>query len=115
ILKDTLTLGALAWAFYAVVQILFVRRKIVLHTVILLLSCWVMYSIKIYILLCFLPAVTLWVFLSELPKIKNYAFKIILLPIVVIIAIGLSYWMIIEVGEDNQRYNLENLTYTAEA
>src|SRR5690606_9819429 len=41
ILKDTLTLGALAWAFYAVVQIFFVRRQIVLHTIILLLSCWV--------------------------------------------------------------------------
>src|SRR5690606_37300754 len=114
ILKDTLTLGALAWAFYAVVQIFFVRRQIVLHTIILLLSCWVIYSIKIYILLCFLPAVTLWVFLAQLPKIKSYAFKVILLPVVIVIALGLSYWMIIEVGEDNRRYNLETLTYTAE-
>ena len=115
ILKDTLTLGALAWAFYAIVEIFFIRRRIALNIIILLLSCWVIYSIKIYILLCFLPAVILWVFLAQLPKIKSFAFKILTLPIIIILAIGLSYWMVIEVGEDNQRYNIDNLAYTAES
>lgn len=115
ILKDTLTLGALAWAFYAVVEIFFIRRRIALNIVVLLLSCWIIYSIKIYILLCFLPAVILWIFLAQLPKIKSFVFKILMLPIIIILSLGLSYWMVIEVGEDNKRYNIDNLTYTAES
>lgn len=115
ILKDTLTLGALAWTFYAIVQIFFIKKRIVLSVFILLFSCWIIYSIKIYILLCFLPAVTLWVFLAQLPKIRSTAVKVIILPFVLVLAVGLSYWMIIEVGEDNQRYNIDKLAYTAES
>lgn len=115
LLKDTLTLGALAWAFYAVVQLFFARRRILLNVLILLISCWIIYSIKIYILLCFLPAVTLWVFLAQLPKIKSMAVKVVLLPFVLVTAALLSYWMVLEVGEENARYNLDNLAYTAES
>ena len=115
ILKDTLTLGALGWAFYAVVHLFFVRRKFVLSAIILVVSCWIIYSIKIYILLCFLPAVTIWVFLAQLPKIKSTFLKVTMLPLVLTIAALLSYWLVIEIGEENNRYNLETLAYTAES
>ena len=115
LLKDTITLGALAWAFYAVVQLFFAKRSVLVNALILLLSCWIIYSIKIYILLCFLPAVIVWTFLAQLPKIKSIVVKSLLLPFILIIAALISYWMVLEVGEENARYNLDNLTYTAES
>src|SRR5690606_33558183 len=47
ILKDTLTLGAVGWATYALIGIFFRRRSVLLNLLILLLSFYVLYSIKI--------------------------------------------------------------------
>ena len=115
LLKDTLTLAAVGWATFAVYKLFFRREWILLFSTILFLSCWLIYSIKIYILLCFLPSVILWVFLTRVKKIRSMAFKIILTPIVLLIATGLGYLAIIKIGEASARYNLETLSYTAEA
>ncbi len=115
LLKDTLTLAAVGWATYAVYKIFFRREWVLLFSIVLLLSCWLIYSIKIYILLCFLPAAILWVFLSRVGKIRSFALKAMVTPLVLIIAAGLGYMAIIQVGEDSGRYNINNISHTAEA
>ena len=115
LLKDTLTLAAVGWATYAVYKIFFKRELTWLFSIILLLSCWLIYSIKIYILLCFLPAVILWVFLSSLNKIRSTAFKLVAGPLVLVIAAGLGYLAIIRIGEESNRYNINTFSYTAES
>ncbi|WP_152425124.1 hypothetical protein [Nafulsella turpanensis] len=115
LLKDTLTLAAVGWATYAVYKIFFRREYVWWFSVVLILSCWVIYSIKIYILLCFLPAVILWVFLSRLKKIKSAAVKLVTGPLVIVVAAGLGYLAIIEIGEESHRYNIDTFSYTAES
>lgn len=78
-------------------------------------AAFVIYSIKIYILLCFLPAVILWVVASHYGKIRYAFVKISLLPIVAAVIVGLSYFAIQEVGETSRRYSLDKLSYTAES
>jgi hypothetical protein len=114
ILKDTLTIGALGWMTYAVYNIFFLRKKYVINVLIILFSAYVIYSIKIYILLCFLPGAILWIFITHYSKIKSIVTKVGLAPLVVVAVSVLSYYAVLKVGEDNKRYSLQNLSHTAE-
>lgn len=114
IMKDTLALGALSWAFYALTQLFFAHRNIVLNIFILLLASWMMYAIKIYILLCFLPAAILWLFLTWRKNVQSPILRIMLTPLMISLAAFLCYYAIVIVGEDNKRYSIETLSETAE-
>lgn len=114
ILKDTLTLGAVCWATYALIEIIFKRRRVLLNLFILLLFFYVLYNIKIYILLCFLPAAILWIFFHWRKKIFSTVLRVMLTPLMIGLAILLAYFALVQVGEDNRRYSLETLSETAE-
>lgn len=115
LLKDTLTLGALGWATYATIRIFFCRkRSIIPYVIVLMLSCYAVYLIKIYILLCFSPAIILWIFLYWRRSIPSAMMRILLTPIMIALALVLGYFALVAVGEDNQRYSLESLGKTAE-
>lgn len=115
IMKDSLTIGALGWLTYGIYHIFFRKEKIILNAMVVAAAAFVIYSIKIYILLCFLPAVILWVVASHYGKIRYAFVKISLLPIVAAVIVGLSYFAIQEVGETSRRYSLDKLSYTAES
>ncbi len=115
ILKDSITLGALGWAIYAFHSIFIARKNIILSILILLLSFFIIYEIKIYILLCFIPALLIWLYVLYMKKVQNLVLKIMVLPVSLFILLGSGYFTVREIGEENRRYNLENLTQTAEA
>jgi hypothetical protein len=115
ILKDTITLGALGWATYAFAEIFLFRRNFLLGSTLLFLSFFMIYEIKIYILLCLVPALMIWFYLSSIGKIKNMVIKTMILPFSVIFLISGGYYSVKLIGEENHRYNLERLSYTAES
>lgn len=113
IFKDTITLSALGVATYTFHR-LFMERKVTLFYVLLLLvSCWVIFSIKKYVLLCFLPSVLLWWVATHLSRIPSLMFKMVLAPVVCIVAAFLAYYAVLKVGEDDPRYNISSLAKTA--
>lgn len=113
ILKDTITIGALGWATFGIYNVFIVKRKLGISAIILLISFFTIYAIKIYILLCYLPAAILWVFMTRISKVKNMILKIMIAPILIGLSGLLAYYSVIKVGEDNPRYNVENIAYTA--
>lgn len=114
ILKDTITLGALGWATWAIVRIFFERKGLVSAGIILFLSLYTIYSIKIYIVLCFLPAAILWIFLANAERIRSVVIRVMILPFVLVIGGALGYYAMLEIGEDNNRYSLDKVSETAE-
>lgn len=114
ILKDTLTLAALAWATYALINIFFLKAKKTQSLIILFVTFYVIYTVKVYILLCFVPAVLIWLFLLNLKKIRSAALRVLIAPISIIFAVGLSFGGIIWVGNSNEKYSIENVLQTAE-
>lgn len=115
ILKDTLTLGALAYGAYAFMK-MYKRKKLSVGLIILLLlSFGIIYQVKIYILLCFVPALIIWVFADNVQRIHSVVAKVMITPVVLGIAVLLSFFAMKKIGEDNARYNLEKLSDTAEA
>ena len=115
ILKDTITLGALGWGTYAFAEIFLFRRNFLFSSVILLISFFMIYEIKIYILLCLVPALMIWFYFSTLGKIKNIVLKTMILPFTIIFLFIGGYYSVKFIGEENHRYNIERLSYTAES
>ena len=114
ILKDTITLGALGWATWAIVRVFFEKKGIPSAVVILLFSLYTIYSIKIYILLCFVPAAIMWIFMGNAARIKSPILRILILPFMLGISGALGYYAMIKIGEDNAKYSMEAMVETAE-
>jgi hypothetical protein len=113
IFKDTLTLAALGISTYAFHRV-FIERRAQLSFILLMLLClWLIFSIKKYILLCFLPAVMLWWVATYLSRISSLMLRLIITPLTAIVAIMLAYYAVLMVGEDDPRYHISNLAETA--
>jgi hypothetical protein len=113
LLKDTISLGCLGIATYQVYCIFIKKRWGIQHLVMLILALYTIYSIKIYILLTFLPAAIMWVFISNLVAIRSSILKIMLAPFIITAAVVLGYFAMQKAGEDNAKYSLENVAMTA--
>jgi hypothetical protein len=113
LLKDTITLGCLGAATYQVYRIFIKKHFGIKHVLLLAISLYGMYSIKIYILLTFLPAGIVWVFLANLDAIRSPVLKIMLAPFMISCAISLGYFAMVKASEDNTKYSLQNVAMTA--
>ena len=113
IFKDTITLAALGVATYTFHRVFIESRVKVISFLLLLFCFWVIFSIKKYILLTFLPALLLWWMATYLSKIGSMMLRLVLAPVTAILAILLSYYAVSKVGEDDQRYNISRLAETA--
>jgi hypothetical protein len=114
LLKDTITLGCLGMATFQIFQIFIVKQPTFWRVTMLLLSAYGLYSIKIYILLTFLPAAIVWVFLFNLGALRSQAIKTIIFPFVICAAGGLAYFATLKASEDNPKYAINSLAKTAQ-
>lgn len=114
ILKDTLTLAAIGLLTFAVFR-LFIQKRYSLSDIILMLLCiWVLFSVKIYILLCFLPAALLWIYARRIARINSVVLKILMIPFILTLLIASGYYIIVLIGKDDPRYALDRIATTAQ-
>src|SRR5690606_31554191 len=114
IFKDTLTLASLGVATFCVFRIAGEGRFSANYVLGILLSFWVIYSIKIYILLCFVPAVLLWITARYVMQVRQIVARILMIPLALAMVIVLGFVAIERVAEDDPRYNLDKLAETAQ-
>ena len=107
-------MGCLGIATYQVYRI-FIRKQFRDYSTITscCFPCTGMYRLK-FILLTFLPAVIVWVFLANLDAIRSPVLKIMLAPFMISCAIALGYFAMVKAGEDNAKYSLQNVAMTAQ-
>jgi hypothetical protein len=114
LLKDTITLACLGFCTFAVFRIFIKGQFNFLIVALLLVSIYGLYAIKIYILLTFLPAVIVWVFLFNFSKIKSLVTKLLMLPFVMFVVVLLSYLAMVKASEDNPKYSINTIAKTAQ-
>jgi hypothetical protein len=114
LLKDTLTIGCLGMVTYQTSKIFLSRKNSLGGWVLLTLSLSGIYIIKLYILLTFLPALILWVFLGNLQSIRSMILKIMLFPFVISTGLFFAYFATLKAGESNSKYALNSLAKTAQ-
>ena len=114
ILKDSITIGALGWATFGIYHLFIEKRRLILSSVVILISFFTIYSVKIYILLSFIPAAVLWIVLVRNARMRNVVVKILVAPFLLALAGFIGYYAILKVGEDNPRYNVRYIGHTAQ-
>lgn len=114
ILKDTLTLGALGMLTYAAHTVLIQRQPKVGKIFLLITSAWIIFVVKKYILLCFLPALLLWMYAARLARIKSVVLKIMVVPVITVLLVASGYYAVILIGKDDPRYSLDKIAITAQ-
>jgi len=112
--KDSICVGALGLAFWGFYQIFVEKRKILVAAIYLVLAILTIKFVKTYILLCFIPAAVLWVFMANSSKIKSKALRYISKPILIGAGLVAGYFGSIQLTADDEKYSIENVTTTAE-
>jgi hypothetical protein len=114
ILKDTITMGCLGWSSFLFYQIFIQKKYNLFYLIFLILNLYIIYQVKIYVLLCLIPALVIWKVWSSLSQIKNVVIRGLILPVI----LGGCYLILIVlfsvIQEGDERYALQNLANTAQ-
>ncbi len=113
LLKDTMTFACLGLMTYSVSNLFIKHYRKIGSFVLLLISAWIIFSVKKYILLCFLPAAFLWVYVKQINRIKSIVLKILMFPFVAAMVIGIGYYSVSLISEDDPRYALDKIAETS--
>ncbi|MEK6615031.1 MAG: hypothetical protein AABZ32_02800, partial [Bacteroidota bacterium] len=105
ILKDSWALASAGWYCYSFYRIFIKGDKIILPIITLIISMFILITVKPYIFVGLLPGSMLWMIWSRLSKIKNLAVRVFSAPVIaaVGIAIGVGIWML--TSSDLGRYS----------
>ena len=113
LLKDTITLGSLAWLTYGLLNVIVFKEKIFTKSF-YLLFIYLIIKIKIYIILCFIPTAIIWIFTQHSQRIKNKLLRQIVTPLVLVISIAGGILISTKLGESSNRYSVDRVLITAE-
>lgn len=115
IFKDTVCMFGLGWMTYCTFRI-FVNRDFTLKNFFLLcISFYLVALIKVYILLAFVPALSLWLLMSYSHKIQVVGLRwIVNLLFIGVVVAGFLYFSD-RFAKELNRYSLERIAQTAEA
>ncbi len=113
VLKDTLVLAALGVATYAIYQFFMEHRNQMAALVLILLSFYVIFSIKKFVLQAYLPAASVWLLFHWFARVRSSVLRTLLVPFVVVIIAAGGYFSVSKVGEGDQKYSLDKIAQTA--
>jgi hypothetical protein len=113
VLKDSVTLAFLGIATFQLYKIFVEGKFRILNFLILAVSLYVIFVIKIFILQAFLPAVILWLGSRNIHLIRSGFLRILVLPFMMGLLLISSYFTVVKVGEDDDRYSVSKIAQTA--
>lgn len=114
LLKDTITLACLGFAVYSTDQILIKSKISFGKLLIFFVSLFLLFKIKVYILMAFLPSAIVWVFLSRLSSIRYTLVKFLLFPIALAVSVALGFFALMRTGDTSEKYSLDKIAQTAQ-
>jgi hypothetical protein len=113
ITKDALCIGALGMFTFAVYDLLIKGRNILSNIFLILLGAYLLYAIKVYIILAFAPALVVWVFLKHRSSVKNKYIRFALGPIIFIGAPLVGVIILTQIASVAEQYSFEAMERTA--
>jgi len=109
LMKDSICVGALGWLFYAFYKGVILRRQVSSMLLVGGLAAYVLFSIKVYILLSFLPPALLWVFNENSQRIRNAALRTIARPILIGTGLLVAVFAATTLTEGDAKYDVDNI------
>lgn len=114
ILKDALTFGFMGWVIYTVYQMAIKRKFKFSYFIILIVSIYVIATVKAYILMALLPALVFYAINAYRLRITNKFLANTMIPIVFLFAGVLSLLLINNLSSIFVNYNVDNIEERAE-
>lgn len=109
VLKDSICLGALGWLFYGFYRGAIQKRNISRSLLIAFLAAYTLYCVKVYILLCFLPAALLWIFNENSARIKNGTLRTIAKPIFFAVGGAIAFYAATNLTKGDNRFDVDKI------
>jgi hypothetical protein len=113
LMKDTITMACIGYFTYGVYYFFIKRKNLITSFFQITVSFYLMFSIKIYIAIAFIPALIVWVFLIYRHRIKDRTLKILATPIFLLIGLLLAGYIYQQVSSVNERYSQEKIIKSA--
>lgn len=113
--KDTYTLAATALFVYSAHEFFILKKRKVAKIALLLLSSWIILSIKPYIFMVLFPGGLLWIFYDKLERIRSPFISFILFPLMIISISFLSYFVLSGLSGSMDKFSVDKALETATA
>lgn len=113
ILKDTVTLGSLGWLTWGLIEVIDLKNRKWLIWSVLAISFWLILSIKVYIVICYVPIVFIWVYWDRIISVRNIILRLILAPLLLLVFATSGYMAMIQISKTSSKYSIENIAERA--
>ena len=107
--KDALCLGALGWLFFAFYNLFVARTNLVQAALAMLVAGFVLKSVKLYILISFIPPVMLWVTTQYSARIKSGVVRALAMPIMLVLGGAIGLVVSQSVASGNKNYDFDKI------
>lgn len=116
LLKDTICFGCVGFILYGILNIFIKKKKIISSLFWVALSSYLLFTIKTYIFLVLVLAITLWIFAETNRLIKDKTLRQVFAFLTFTIGVGAGYFMIqyFTSEETLKQYQLDNIVTAAE-
>ncbi len=85
ILKDTLCIAAIGWITYALYGIFWNKKSFIKNVILLLFFSYILATIKVYILISYIPFFILFIILKNMQVIQNKMIKYMIAPLLILV------------------------------
>ncbi|MCA8829003.1 hypothetical protein [Hymenobacter pini] len=109
LMKDSLCMGALGWVFYGFYHGFIIRKNILSAVIMGFTGIYIIMSVKVYILLSFLPPALFWVFTENNQRIKSAALRTFLKPLFLLVGVAAGYLGATNLTAGDERYDVEKI------
>lgn len=113
ILKDTITLGALGWLTWAMIHLVDFGRRSPKYWIAAVLAAYIIYAIKIYILVCYVPLVFVWLYWKYQIQIRNSVIRVLVAPVLFAAFASVGYLSLQQVTSETNKYSLDAIAQQA--
>lgn len=111
--KDTIALGFVGWFTYCI-YISFIELKRDFRIIaMLIISFYVLFVIKKYIIMAFLPALLFWVFFKYSDRIKNDFIRRSITPLIIVVCAFGAYVAVNGMGGSDDYWSVDQMTTRA--
>ncbi|MBD81625.1 MAG: hypothetical protein CL840_22085 [Crocinitomicaceae bacterium] len=109
VMKDSLVLGFFGFLVYYIDMVLFQRKYKTIYVAYILATTYLIYLIKGYVIIAFLPAFLSWIFFAFNAKIKNVVIRVFIFPSLIVGLSVASFYSYFLIENYDEKYSSENL------
>jgi hypothetical protein len=113
ILKDTVTLAFVGISTFCIYRLMIERKFNIKAIGLLLLSFFIIFSVKKYILIGLIGGLIPWIFSNFIFEIRSYILRFLLIPLVGFVCLALTFFSIESVVKNDSKYSFEKLAKTS--